>query len=478
MPQWKQYSGSWTLSQQMQARGSDEWPAVPGAPTSVTATAGNLSASVAFTAPANLGVPAVITQYTVTSSPGSFTGTGTSSPIVVSGLSEGTAYTFTVTATNATGTGPASAASNSVTPFVAGQLWAWGNNEYGTFGSTSPVGNSGKSSSPTQVGSLTTWVKALQTNGAGGNSFGINDGNLFGWGRNDNGNHAGVVGDNTLVNRSSPVQIGTSNWTDVTGGTFTGLAIQDGKLYGWGANLGGMTGLNDTSRRSSPIQVGSLNNWKQVSIGNGVGAVKTDGTLWTWGFNTAGQLGHNDTVERSSPVQVGALTNWKMISSGQQAMVAIKTDGTLWTWGTGNSGALGSGNVTNVSSPVQVGALTNWNLVSMGNYMCLAVKTDGTLWSWGKNNNGELGQNDRTYRSSPTQVGALTNWKQPSNARSFNTCGAIKTNGTLWMWGENYDGNLGTNDTINRSSPVQVGALTTWVYVAAGGANTFGIKTG
>jgi hypothetical protein len=110
------YSGLWTLSQQAQAFGQNLWPKKPGAPTIGTATSGNTQATVAFTAPTDLGVPAVITAYTATSSPGSITGTASSSPITVTGLSNGTAYTFTVTATNATGTGPASAASNSVTP--------------------------------------------------------------------------------------------------------------------------------------------------------------------------------------------------------------------------------------------------------------------------------------------------------------------------------------------------------------------------
>ncbi len=88
---------------------------VPGAPTIGTATKGNAQASVTFTAPVSTGGSA-ITGYTVTSNPGNFTGTGTSSPITVTGLTNGTAYTFTVVATNANGNSPASAASNSVTP--------------------------------------------------------------------------------------------------------------------------------------------------------------------------------------------------------------------------------------------------------------------------------------------------------------------------------------------------------------------------
>jgi trimeric autotransporter adhesin len=113
------FSGLWTSRQQLQAKGVNIWPATPGAPTIGTATdVGNAGGqvSVTFTAPAYAGYPAVITGYTVTSSPSGITNTGASSPIVVSGLTNGTAYTFTVRATNATGTGPASAASNSATP--------------------------------------------------------------------------------------------------------------------------------------------------------------------------------------------------------------------------------------------------------------------------------------------------------------------------------------------------------------------------
>jgi len=107
-------SGVWTEQQFMQGVASGSWPALAGAPTIGTATAGALNASVAFTAPTYVG--SGITGYTATSSPGGITGTGASSPVTVTGLTAGTAYTFTVTATTAGGQGPASSASNSVTP--------------------------------------------------------------------------------------------------------------------------------------------------------------------------------------------------------------------------------------------------------------------------------------------------------------------------------------------------------------------------
>jgi len=106
----------------MQAKGASTWPATPGAPTIGTATAGTAAcASVTFTAPACTGYPAGgITGYRVISTPGCFSNTGASSPVVVSGLTVGTSYTFKAQATNATGYGALSAASNSITASSAG----------------------------------------------------------------------------------------------------------------------------------------------------------------------------------------------------------------------------------------------------------------------------------------------------------------------------------------------------------------------
>jgi len=111
-------SGIWTLDQALQNKQAGTWPSpvtVPGAPTIGTATGGNAQASVTFTAPASDG-GSPITGYRITSTPGSITATGASSPIVITGLTNGTSYTFTAAAQNAIGYGAESAASNSVTP--------------------------------------------------------------------------------------------------------------------------------------------------------------------------------------------------------------------------------------------------------------------------------------------------------------------------------------------------------------------------
>lgn len=152
------FSGIWTVTQQMQARGASTWPSTPGAPTIGTATAGSSScASVAFTAPACAGYPATITGYRVISTPGCFTNTGASSPVVVSGLSSGTSYTFKAQATNAIGYGDLSAASNSITAATAGQQ------AYTTAGTYSWVAPAGVTS-----------VSVVAVGGGGGGAAGAN----------------------------------------------------------------------------------------------------------------------------------------------------------------------------------------------------------------------------------------------------------------------------------------------------------------
>ena len=102
--------------------------------------------------------------------------------------------------------------------------------------------------------------------------------------------------------------------------------------------------------------------------------------------------------------------------------------------------------------------------MAAGQYHSLAVKTDGTLWSWGQNDYGQLGNGNTTTYDSPIQVGALTNWSKISGGK-YNSY-AIKTDGTLWAWGINNYGQLGQGNTTNTSSPVQVGALTTWNVIS------------
>ena len=133
-------------------------------------------------------------------------------------------------------------------------------------------------------------------------------------------------------------------------------------------------------------------------------------SLYAWGANTVGQIGNNTATNWATPQQVGALTTWSTFAINDSSF-AIKTDGTLWSWGSPTNGVLGNNTITpSVSSPVQIGALTDWSKIYTGFTTCLAIKTDGTLWAWGDNSYGQLGINTTASRSSPVQIGALTTW--------------------------------------------------------------------
>ena len=300
---------------------------------------------------------------------------------------------------------------------------------------------------------------------------------LFTWGYNALGN----LGLGNLTNYSSPKQVGSlKTWSTMAFGSNFGTAIKnDGTLWSWGENASGQLGLANRTYYSSPKQVGALTNWSSVSNGSFdfCQAIKTDGTLWSWGSNGFGQLGLGNRTAYSSPKQVGALTNWSKVASGDNFVMAIKTDGTLWSWGNNTYGKQGLGNTTSYSSPKQVGSLTNWSFISSSSQatQVIATKTDGTLWTWGRNQWGQLGTNNRTYYSSPKQIGALTTWAYTGTSEK--SAIAVKTDGTLWTWGYNAQGQLGLGNRTYYSSPKQVGALTNWLKVSGGGYYVAAIKT-
>lgn len=304
---------------------------------------------------------------------------------------------------------------------------------------------------------------------------------LFTWGFGT----TGQLGDNTTTNKSNPIQtvsVGT-NWNYCFGGVYvTGAIKTDGTLWLWGWNDFGQLGDNSTANKSSPVQtVTGGTNWFVADLGQRFGAgIKRDGTLWTWGRNNSGQLGDNtSTAAKSSPVQtVAGGNNWIQVSCGYQHAAAVKTDGTLWIWGYNNYGALGTNSVTSVSSPVQtISGGNNWKQVECGDYETYGLKTDGTLWGWGYNLVGNLGDNTVISKSSPVQeITRSTNWKSISQRAA--TLAAIKTDGTLWVWGSNNAGQLGDNSTVHRSSPVQtISAGNNWKQVSSNFYNTGAVKT-
>jgi alpha-tubulin suppressor-like RCC1 family protein len=358
-----------------------------------------------------------------------------------------------------------------------GTLWAWGNNSHGQLGVNTTTANI---SSPVQVGALTNWTRVnMNISAFPEQTTALNaSGTLYSWG----GNTYGALGLNTNTLQTSSPNIVLSSlfypWAQVSAGGYHTLAIQsNGTLWAWGNNtFGNQLGINTTTiiYQTSPAQVGGLSLWTQVSAGwvHSL-ALQTNGTLWAWGNNSYGTLGNNSNNNISSPLQIGSNSNWSQISSGTYWSMGLQSNGTLWSWGINTYGQLGLNTTTAfISSPTQIGALTVWAqippTVGTAGY---AIKNDGTLWAWGNNSYGQLGNNTSPFNIlSPIQVGNGSNWSQVYiGIGAGASVLAIQSNGTLWAWGANGFGQLGLNtSTVSISSPVQVGALTTWVKASAG----------
>jgi alpha-tubulin suppressor-like RCC1 family protein len=349
-----------------------------------------------------------------------------------------------------------------------GTMWTWGTNGWGQMGQNTSDGNN--HNTPTQCAG--TWKEIDRNNGE--YALGIkSDGTLWGWGYNAYGN----LGNNSTAHRSSPVQIGAlTTWSKITACTMqkSSYALKtDGTLWRWGHNPYGTGGIPDGVTRSSPVQIGTSTNWIAIAAGRqGAFALDKYSALYGWGYNSGGELGIGSNNGRSSPTLIANQVKWMSMSTDQSSFY-IRLDGTLWACGVNDYGQLGLNNITSRYTFAQVGSLTTWSKVRINARTVHALKTDGTLWAWGRNNDGGqfnqggwVGDNTIVHRSSPVQIGGLTTWTDLSGAQTQNSFYALQSNGTLWMWGTDTYGNL--NGQGMRSSPIQLGSVTTYKKIGNG----------
>jgi alpha-tubulin suppressor-like RCC1 family protein len=426
-----------------------------------------------------------------------------------------------------------------------GTLWAWGRNSFGQLGKTVnglPTGAPVASQSvPVQIGTDRNWVSVAAD---GSSSFALKgDGTLWAWGRNDagqlgNGDPAPLPadvampvlaanpggsryvavsaggrhtlalqadgtlwawGDNRLGQlgqgqadqspHATPLRVGlASDWTAVSAGGLHSLALKgDGTLWGWGDNQFGQTGHEpaDLTPRATPLQVGTDRDWAALSAGDLHSmAIKRSGTLWAWGDNTAGQLGDGTTVQRNTPVQIVApasLADIVAVAAGAAHSLALRANGELHAWGDNGSGQLGNGTTIGALSPLHSATdAAGWTGTDQGGAFTVALRSNGTLWAWGDNASGQLGDGTLTQRPVPAMVGTAANWS--ARAAGWSHTAALRADGSLWTWGNNASGQLGDGTTVNRQAPLQItvtqpaSAQNSWRAVAAGDFHTLALQ--
>ncbi|SFS67423.1 RCC1 domain-containing protein [Paenibacillus sp. BC26] len=268
----------------------------------------------------------------------------------------------------------------------------------------------------------------------------------------------------------------------VDGGAFHTIALQnDGTVWAWGNNWDGQLGIGSKTGNVTPIQVKSVTDVVDVAAGSWHSlALKSDGTVWAWGSNSNGQLGDGSTIDRDTPVQVQGLDEVIAIDAGRDHNLALKSDGTVWAWGSNDWAQLGDW--TNIDRHIPVKVITqdlvghNLNSVvaiAAGGEHNLALKKDGTVWAWGSNGTGQIGTGPLYEMTNLTQVPNLKS--VIAVAAGIDQSLALQNDGTVWEWGgfqTETDGSQG----YRADPPFQVQGLHSAVAIAAAVDHNLALK--
>jgi len=281
---------------------------------------------------------------------------------------------------------------------------------------------------------------------------------------------------------NSPVAVlDLSDVVQVVGGSNGSTLVlkADGTVWGRGNNSYGQLGNGTFADSSVFVQVMGLKDVVQIAASNHVVALKSDGTVWAWGWNYSGELGNGTLFINSSvPQQVSGLENVVQISTGVSHVLAVKSDGTLWAWGCQPYG-LGNGTDTLSAVPVRVSGPDNVIRVAAGNHN-LVLTSDGTVWAWGNNSYGQVGDGTRFNtrpRPVPVMIPGVGPLKIVDLATGVGHSLALRSDGTVWAWGANGEGELGDGNRDFSSSPVQVFNLSNVTSVAAGYLHSLALKS-
>ena len=333
-----------------------------------------------------------------------------------------------------------------------GGVQCWGSNSVGQLGDNSTV----RKLTPIVVSGLSSGVVAI----AGGyhTCALTNAGGVQCWGSNG----SGQLGDNTTVNKLTPVPVAglSSGVVAVAAGYEHSCALTSaGGVQCWGGNDSGQLGDNTTVDRLTPVAVNGLSSGVVAVAAGGYHtcALTTAGGVQCWGYNYKGQLGDNTTVDKLTPVAVSGLSSGVMaIAVGDYHSCALTAAGGVQCWGYNYHGQLGDNTTVNKLTPVAVSGLSSGvlTIVVGGSHTCVLSSTGG-VQCWGNNWAGQLGDNTTVNKLTPVAVSGLNSGVVAIAVGTAHTC-ILSSAGGVKCWGDNYYGQLGDNTTANKLTPVAV----------------------
>ena len=330
------------------------------------------------------------------------------------------------------------------------------------------------------IGTRTSQLSPVATNGLGTHSIEkvatgaihtlalTKTGTLVAWGDN----FMAQLGDGTVDEHLLPVPVRdppTGTLKKLGAGSYHSMVLlEDGKLWGWGANNFGQLGIGWAAEQAMPVKAKGLDTRFIVDFvlgGDHSLALDSEGVLWAWGQNSDGQLGDGTTVSRDMPGQVLGLDgrNIVALAAGYASSAVVLSDGSVFAWGDNAKGQLGDGTTTDRKIPVLATSLSGKKIQALSLGGCglgggrgLALSADGLLWSWGDNAYGQLGIGSTTSSLSPAAITLPVGSTVKKIASGGFHSLVLMTNGSVWGWGRGNNGQLGTGSSTNKTSPAQM----------------------
>jgi alpha-tubulin suppressor-like RCC1 family protein len=344
-----------------------------------------------------------------------------------------------------------------------GELYACGRNDHGQLGLGTTNASQPFFSAVPRPGNVQRWIGVAV---GAGHALGIADtGELHAWGDNRSGQLGlGYTNEHELGPVLVPRPSGVTAWQDVRAGAGHSLALaEDGRLFGWGANGQGQLGLGHTNDVATAALVPppeGVAGWISIAAAAYHSAgVAASGELYVWGFSATGSLVEGYTNAVPAPTRIprpAGVSRWVSVAAGGVFNLALADNGQLYSWGLNAGGLLGLGD-RSTNLPVVVPApeavelpagVTAWTRFAAGQDHSLAVGSDGQLYAWGANNSsGELGTGEEWWsepvRSSAPVIrpASVTLFKAFTAGNQFSL--GIGDDDRLYAWGANGQGQLG-----------------------------------